>query len=231
MNICEYGCNNEAKFKFKNGKFCCSEKQHNCIEVRRKNSLGQKNSKNKGRFKKDHEVSKELRLKFRLDRLGKPNIHIVGDKNPTKRKEVIEKIKIKRILANNYKLSKETINKISSKNKGRKHSEESKLNMRLCKLGDKNPAWTGGSFDPYCPIFSNKDFKQMIKDRDGHRCLNPYCNKKSKILDIHHINYDKQECDSMNLITICKSCNASANANREWHKEWYSTIIKKRYCK
>jgi hypothetical protein len=30
MNICDYGCGQEAKYKFKNGKWCCSEKWQNC---------------------------------------------------------------------------------------------------------------------------------------------------------------------------------------------------------
>ena len=96
--------------------------------------------------------------------------------------------------------------------------------------GDKNPNWRGGiSYNDYCPIFSDNEFKQMIKDRDGNKCLNPYCNHKSTLLHVHHINYDKQECNSLNLITLCVRCNCFANYDRDWHQLWYSTIIKHRY--
>ena len=30
MNICEYGCGREGKFKFKNGKWCCSKYWRQC---------------------------------------------------------------------------------------------------------------------------------------------------------------------------------------------------------
>ena len=35
--ICDYGCKQEAKFQFKNGKWCCSESWNSCPEKRRKN--------------------------------------------------------------------------------------------------------------------------------------------------------------------------------------------------
>ena len=37
MKLCDYGCGNEAKFLFKNGKWCCEKIITKCIEVRRKN--------------------------------------------------------------------------------------------------------------------------------------------------------------------------------------------------
>ena len=42
MKLCEYGCNEEAKYQLKNGKWCCKEKHTACPEVRRKNSSSQK---------------------------------------------------------------------------------------------------------------------------------------------------------------------------------------------
>ncbi len=38
MNLCEYGCKQQAKYQFKSGKWCCSKSQNSCPEVRRKNS-------------------------------------------------------------------------------------------------------------------------------------------------------------------------------------------------
>jgi hypothetical protein len=95
---------------------------------------------------------------------------------------------------------------------------------------EKNPAWKGGvSFEPYCEIFSDKEFREFIKQRDGNKCLNPDCTKKSKMLSIHHIDYDKKSCDQKNLITICISCNSRANIDREWHISWYRAIMYQRY--
>jgi len=46
MEICSYGCNNESKFFFKNGKGCCSTSPNKCPGKRNKDSL-----KKKGSFK------------------------------------------------------------------------------------------------------------------------------------------------------------------------------------
>lgn len=96
--------------------------------------------------------------------------------------------------------------------------------------GSGHPNWKGGSsYEPYCSVWKDKEYKKDIRDRDGNKCLNPYCNKKSDKLHIHHIDYDKKNCCPSNLITVCNSCNAKANTDREWHKVWYQAIIKNRY--
>jgi len=91
--------------------------------------------------------------------------------------------------------------------------------------------WQGGiSFEPYCAVWKDKEYKKDIRDRDGNRCLNPYCNSKNKNdLAIHHIDYNKKNCKPSNLITVCRSCNSKANTDRMWHKAWYQTILKSRY--
>ena len=60
--------------------------------------------------------------------------------------------------------------------------------------------------------------------------MNPDCNFKfNDRLVIHHIDYNKKNCNLNNLITLCRSCNAKANYNRDWHKSWYQAIMFKRY--
>jgi len=74
-------------------------------------------------------------------------------------------------------------------------------------------------------------YKEYIKYRDGYRCLNPVCNYliNPSNLVVHHINYNKKDCNPLNLITICNSCNTTANYNRTWHKAWYQAIVLRRY--
>ena len=96
--------------------------------------------------------------------------------------------------------------------------------------GPNNTSWKGGvSFEPYCPIWKDKEYKSDIKLRDGNQCLNPYCSHNDKKLVIHHIDYDKKNCAPHNLITVCRSCNARANIDREWHTSWYRKILSRRY--
>lgn len=97
-----------------------------------------------------------------------------------------------------------------------------------------NPNWRDGtSFRGYCPIFKDEEFRKHIFDRDGNICLNPTCRTKiiPKInpLNIHHIDYDKENCVFENLVLVCHSCNCKANFNRKWWTEWYRLILIKRY--
>jgi len=98
-------------------------------------------------------------------------------------------------------------------------------------MRENNPNWRGGiSFGDYCDIWNSQEFKNMIIERDSKKCLNPTCNKKNENdIVIHHIDYNKKNCHPSNLITICRSCNTTANFNRSWHKSWYKAIILKRY--
>jgi hypothetical protein len=99
--------------------------------------------------------------------------------------------------------------------------------------GSGNSSWKGGiSCKPYCDAWADKEYKESIKERDGHKCLNPGCWEecgKAGTLSIHHIDYNKQNCKPSNLITVCRSCNSRANKDREWHKAWYDAVIYKRY--
>ena len=98
----------------------------------------------------------------------------------------------------------------------------------LLRFGSGNVNWQGGlSFEPYCEVWKDKQFKADIRERDGNICQNPDCWGTSDKLSIHHIDYDKKNCHPDNLITVCASCNARANTNREWHTEYYKDIKNK----
>lgn len=117
---------------------------------------------------------------------------------------------------------------------GRVVSEETKKKLSLVlkgkMLGESNPNWRGGvSYEPYCPIWSDKGYKVGIRERDDNNCQNPYCYKTSKRLSIHHIDYDKKNCHPNNLITVCTGCNSRANKDRKWHTEWYRVIMFKKF--
>ena len=97
--------------------------------------------------------------------------------------------------------------------------------------GENHYNWQGGkSFEEYCAIWKDKEFRLDIMGRDAYTCLNPYCDSNNPDdLTIHHIDYDKKNCHPKNLITVCRSCNSRANKDRKWHKAWYQAIIFRRY--
>lgn len=101
----------------------------------------------------------------------------------------------------------------------------------ISRFGAGHPNWQGGiSYEPYCQIWKDKEYKEDIKIRDGYKCLNPCCDSKNpNNLVIHHIDYDKKNCSPDNLITVCRACNFIANYNREWYVAWYQIILYNKY--
>ena len=78
-----------------------------------------------------------------------------------------------------------------------------------------NPSWNGGSsFSPYSLEWT-KELKETIRKRDNYRCA--ICHNFSK--DVHHIDYDKNNCACYNLITLCHKHHSSTNYNRDY---WYA---------
>ena len=68
MPLCDYGCGQEAKYQFKNGKWCCSSYFAKCPEVIRKNSQSNKNT-----WQDPNSVfnTEEYREKVRQSNMGK----------------------------------------------------------------------------------------------------------------------------------------------------------------
>jgi len=122
------------------------------------------------------------------------------------------------------KCSKETRRKLSEKSKKR-WTDVYKKQYGETHEKENNFNWKGGiSALPYPPEWNNK-LKRKIKARDSSICQNPNCSNPQSTLSIHHIDYDKQNCNSNNLITLCMICNAKANGNREFHTKLYQKIV------
>lgn len=76
--------------------------------------------------------------------------------------------------------------------------------------------WKGGlSFEPYGIKF-NKDLKDEIRQRDGYACQLCGAKENGYKLHVHHIDYDKQNNDALNLIALCRPCHVKTNGNRDY---------------
>lgn len=108
-------------------------------------------------------------------------------------------------------------------NKGKPVSEETRKRLTEYsrgRVGEKAANWQGGiSFLPYCHRF-NKQLKEKIRERDNRTCQ--LCGEKEngRRLDVHHIHYDKSNCDP-DLIALCKICNLKVNGNRDYYEELF----------
>mgnify|MGYP001559215491 CR=1 FL=1 len=110
--------------------------------------------------------------------------------------------------------------------KGTQFSEEHKRKLSEINKGEKSPAWQGGkSFEPYTTDWT-KTLKRSIKERDHYICQ--LCNQQQDdiIFPIHHIDYDKKNCNPKNLITLCISCHAKTNFNHEFWINYFQIIMK-----
>jgi hypothetical protein len=110
---------------------------------------------------------------------------------------------------------------------GKKRTIESIIKLSLSKLGEKNPAWSGGKANGiYCCFWHDTEYKDYIKSLDNYTCQYPSCRRKDDLC-IHHIDYNKKNCTPENLITLCRDDNSKVNANRKAWKKFFQQL--KRY--
>jgi len=80
---------------------------------------------------------------------------------------------------------------------------------------DKNPNWNGGtSFAPY-PQAWNEELKESIRKRDGYICQECGGTAGTASLDVHHIDYNKDNCSPNNLISLCHRCHPKTNSPKK----------------
>lgn len=115
MDNCDYGCGQKAKYKFQNGKMCCSKHHNSCPAIKNKNREKHLGENNYFYGKKRPNHSKRM----------------MGDKNPSKRNDVRRQLREQKLGEKNP-------------NFGISPSEETRLKMRIAHQGEKSSLWKGG---------------------------------------------------------------------------------------
>jgi len=175
----------------------------------------------KGQFVKGHKIRKGM--KQTKETKKKISLANFGHKGFWKGKKLLETAKEKMSLAKKGKY----IGKNSPSWKGGKPKcaicgkELTSYTAELCypcfaKLnkGENHYNWQGGkSIEPYS-IDWTKTLKRSIKERDRFACQ--ICGEQED-LSVHHIDYNKKNCNPDNLITLCRSCHTKTNYKR---KKW-----------
>jgi len=109
--------------------------------------------------------------------------------------------------------------------KGKRISEESRRKMSEARRGEKNSSWRGGiSFEPYS-IDWTETLRRSIRERDHYICQLCGQTQGDIALDVHHIDYNKQNCNPNNLITLCHSCHTKTGFNREYWIEYFNNNL------
>lgn len=121
--------------------------------------------------------------------------------------------------------SKLTKQKLSQSQKKRLENPKNHpfFGKKLTKIHKKHISISrGGTGIPYehsiYPSEFNIKLKMKIRKRDKYKCQR--CGKNGK--DVHHIDYNKHNCNENNLITLCDKCNNNANYDREY---WYAYFM------
>lgn len=93
------------------------------------------------------------------------------------------------------------------------------------KSGSNHWNWQGGkSSEIYDDFFNNTIHKFFIKQSFNFTCI--LCGDMNINLCIHHIDYNKKNSNTFNLVPLCRSCHAITNYNREFWIEYFQSIIK-----
>jgi len=100
--------------------------------------------------------------------------------------------------------------------RGYRHSEETRKrisnSLKGLLLGPKSSQWRGGiAFFPYGPEFTLQ-CRESIRQRDGGACR--LCGAFPS-RHVHHIDYDKKNNDTTNLMLLCHACHSRTISHRD----------------
>ena len=101
--------------------------------------------------------------------------------------------------------------------------------------GKENPSWIDGrSYEPYTKEFNNKK-KDRIRKRDNYICQRCGGTQELELqefgrrLDVHHLDYNKKNCNDRNLVALCRQCNLFVNQNREYWERYFKKKVARNY--
>ena len=157
-----------------------------------------------------HKVSLSTRIKMSISKKLKPTNFWKGkSRSDETRDKISETNKRKGIKPKNCKIGHKAWNK----------------DLIGFRAGEKSHLWKGGiSFVKYSHKWTNS-LKKYIRNRDSNTCN--FCNCFGKC--VHHIDYNKQNCDEHNLLVLCRKCHSMSNQNRNKWILYFKKIIEVKY--
>jgi hypothetical protein len=96
-----------------------------------------------------------------------------------------------------------------------------RMKNRISFKGRNNPNFKDWiSREPYSLKWTT-ELKESIRTRDNYKCN--LCNKFGN--HVHHIDYNKQNCEDSNLITLCNRHHLLTNSNRDYWFAYFTYIM------
>jgi hypothetical protein len=194
-----------------------------------------------GKMTGDDNPSKRIEVRKKISNKNKIIIKNLWN-NPDYRNKMIDSHKGKKQSEETIRKRKETFERLGIKTPSRlgvKDTPETIEKKKLARLKsgykpvgmkkDKHWNWQGGLSEKGYSVDWTATLKRSIRERDRYVCQ--LCNKpqEGEAHSIHHINYDKLNCNPNNLITLCRPCNAKVNYRRNYWKDYFQKIIKIKY--
>lgn len=88
--------------------------------------------------------------------------------------------------------------------------------------GENNGGWNPNKLKEYPPIFRNKEFRKYLLERQNGKCI---VTEETEDLCLHHIDWNKMNCDEYNLIYVTRATHARIHFNKKYRKLFDSTIL------
>lgn len=94
---------------------------------------------------------------------------------------------------------------------------------------EKNPNWQGGIGNLPYPFEFNEEFKELIRERYNHICVTCKRGQEQlrRRLNVHHIDYDKDNLDPDNFVPLCDSCHCAtfSKENKVYWTKVFQNIV------
>jgi hypothetical protein len=180
-----------------------------------------------------HPVSPETRIKISLSGKGRKLVftpeHCAAISNSLTGTRLSDEHKLKLRMAKlGRKLTPEHRRKIGEanigKNSGKVRTPEMRLAMSLRLRGKGAANWRGGLNEKkYCDGW--RIIRGDIRRRDNNTCR--VCNEVGgkRRLSVHHIDYNRDNNNPVNLITLCGKCHGVTGFNRESWASYFNTLL------
>ena len=147
---------------------------------------------------------------------------IISHRKGTTLEEEYGKVRAKRIRKKKSESAEGNKNSLGIKHKDTSKMGAKKGNTYGFQKGAKHPNWKGGmSFKPYSVDWT-ETLRRSIREREHYICQK--CSQYGN--SVHHIDYDKENCNPKNLINLCKSCNTKVNKNRNYWQKYFNQFKK-----
>lgn len=91
-------------------------------------------------------------------------------------------------------------------NLGRRASEETRQKLSNAHKGENSWQWKLGLRSKPYGINWTATLKRLIRERDNYACRLCGIPQNGRLLDVHHIDFNKNNNDEENLISLCADC-------------------------